>query len=292
LQSKEIKLETMNSVAEAYAQQRFVFIPGAIMRGFLMDLGALKNDFASLPAIGDNLPSDPTLVFRRSRNARYIFDYERSMIYRGKFQPFMLSESEDFVRHDSGTERRFRGVDDSLQLNTAFQALLRFKSSFVKTVDAVPRRSTDHSQPRKVCTVFHLRTITTPQLVGEPALEGVHSDGVEHTMTTMIGSGNMLRGSAETSLHYNKQTTGMRHDQVDPEWAIERRSHADLLDTLLIVDSERKHSLSPLRAQDGRIAAHRDMLILFTRSLATTGHASARFDSTEPHPDLPLELSP
>ncbi|OLL27553.1 hypothetical protein BTH42_32515 [Burkholderia sp. SRS-W-2-2016] len=49
-----------------------------------------------------------------------------------------------------------------------------------------------------VSAVFNLRTVTTPDLLGEPALEGVHSDGVEHTMTTLLGHANMSPDSAET----------------------------------------------------------------------------------------------
>ena len=47
---------------------------------------------------------------------------------------------------------------------------------------------------------FFIRTITSPKLVGEPALEGVHSDGVQYVMTMLTKSSNVdfNAGSAVT----------------------------------------------------------------------------------------------
>ncbi|EOV4647841.1 2OG-Fe dioxygenase family protein [Vibrio parahaemolyticus] len=54
-------------------------------------------------------------------------------------------------------------------------------------VATAPRKYLNYDSPNWVSTVFHLRTVTSPSLVGEPALEGVHTDGVDHTMTTLLG---------------------------------------------------------------------------------------------------------
>ncbi len=61
------------------------------------------------------------LPFRKSRNGRFCFDFDRAQIERLEFQPFVLSVEEDFIRYDSGKVRHFRGINDDLQLNTAFR---------------------------------------------------------------------------------------------------------------------------------------------------------------------------
>ncbi|KAJ5889083.1 hypothetical protein N7495_009124 [Penicillium taxi] len=115
------------------------------------------------------------------------------------------------------------------------------------------------------CTLFNLRTVTNKDLVGEPALEGVHSDGVDFTMTTFLGSENMTSDSAVTFLHDMRAKNALRWDEVNPVHTMGSYQHRDFLDTLLFVDHERKHSLSPVHAVDPAWPATRDMLIFFTR---------------------------
>lgn len=39
------------------------------------------------------------------------------------------------------------------------------------------------------------------KIIGEPAKEGVHSDGVEHTMTSLLYTQNMIENSAISEMH-------------------------------------------------------------------------------------------
>ena len=70
---------------------------------------------------------------------------------------------------------------------------------FIYGVDTINRKGLDPKRNLNMVTFF-IRTITSPKLVGEPALEGVHSDGVQYVMTILTKSSNVdfNAGSAVT----------------------------------------------------------------------------------------------
>ncbi|OGE57986.1 hypothetical protein PENARI_c001G01021 [Penicillium arizonense] len=273
-----------------YMEKRTVFVDGEEMVPILKALGARDEDFPRLQAVNNSLVGDPTLPFRKSRNGRFCFDWDTKSVRRLEFQPFALSVGEDFKRHDSDTVRVFDEVDNDLQLNTAFQALMVFKGLMFHGMTVKERPKLDYHSNKWVCTLFALRTVTTPEMLGEPALEGVHTDGVDHTMTTYLRSTNMTPDSAVTFLHDVKEKTGIRLQETAPEMIRARAQHRHFLDTLLIVDNERKHSISPVYAVNASREATRDMLIFFTRKPVTGDHISAGIDSLNPHREMGLEF--
>ncbi|WP_208870200.1 2OG-Fe dioxygenase family protein [Streptomyces monomycini] len=285
--------EAMSEIMEIrarYVRERSVFVEGARMVRLLRALGATAWDLEKIKLVSDDLPKDPTLPFRKSKNGRFCFDFDNSRLYRLEFQPFALSAEEDFVRHDSGQIRVFEEIGDDLQLNSALKALLVFKSLVFRGMSTVHRPKLDYDNPAWICTLFNLRTVSTPDLQGEPALEGVHSDGVDHTMTTFLGSENMTADSAVTFLHDMREKNATRWNETDPELLLGQRQHRHFLDTLIVVDHERKHSLSPVSAVDKRMPATRDMLIFFTRKPVLEGHISHPYDSLKPHEGLPMAV--
>lgn len=281
----------LRDIHEAYVKDRFVAVCGNDIIRILEEFGVRDEDFDALKTVGDHLAPDPTLPFRETNGARFCLDSERGKINRLEFQPFVLSLAEDFVRHDSGKLRRFRGVSDNLQLNRAFHALLFFKYFIIRDVSVSPRPNLDMSSARWVSTVFPTRTITTPELLGEPALEGVHSDGVDHTMTSLLGSHNMMDDSAKTLIHDMREENAKRWNETNPRFLRGEFQHKKFLDTVLIVDHERKHSLSPVRAADPARRATRDVIIFFTRKPTTEGHISYPYDSFGSHLEFPLSLA-
>ncbi|MFC8917839.1 2OG-Fe dioxygenase family protein [Streptomyces sp. NPDC057116] len=283
-------MSEITEIRAQYVRERSVFVEGARMVRLLKALGATDADLEKIKLVSDDLPQDPTLPFRKSRNGRFCFDFENSRAYRLEFQPFALSAEEDFVRHDSGQTRIFEEIGDDLQMNTALQALLRFKSLIFRGVTTAHRPKLDYDSPSWICTLFNLRTISTPELQGEPALEGVHSDGVDHTMTTFLGSENMTADSAVTFLHDMRERNATRWNQADPKLLVGQCRHRHFLDTLIVVDHERKHSLSPVEAVDKRLPATRDMLIFFTRKPVLAGHISHPYDSLKAHERLPMAV--
>lgn len=289
-QSFRSTIAKIMELRKTYIQDRYIYVEHDSMVPILKGLGATEEDFTLIQAVSEHLPPDPTPPFRESKNGRFCFDSQGGDIRRLEFQPFALSVTEDFKRHDSDQLRHFAEIGNDLQLNTVFQALLLFKNMILDQVPIAPRPHLDYSDSRWICTVFNLRTVTTPEILGEPALEGVHTDGVDHTMTTFLGSANMGARSCVTALHSNSEETGVAHSETGLEHRLARVQHRKPFDTLVIADNERKHSLSPLVPDDAGKRATRDMLIFFTRKPATKGHVSEHIDSKESHETLPMDI--
>lgn len=280
--------ELIQDIRSEYRKRRFVFVPKSEMIAALYAFhDNIEEDLERLADAGRALPSDPTLPFRRSRNGRFLFNANDNRFTRLEFQPFVLTDEEEFVREDSGEFRHFRGLQDDIQWNSVFRALMAFKAFVAFPIHTEERRNLDYQSREFISTVFHLRTITNSMLLGEPAREGVHSDGVDHTMTTLLYHRNMRSDSAVSAIHDNAQETGRPWDETDPEHQIGQVQHLNPLDTLLIADNELKHSVSPVFPVTAYTDAIRDMLIVFSRKPALPKHPSAEVDSRKPHPDLP-----
>lgn len=275
---------------EKYLRDRSIFVESADMIDIVLGLGAKEADLPKMEKISDALYHDPTLPFRLSRNSRFCLDFDTHTIRRLEFQPFILTVEEDFNRYDSGAIRRFDEVQNDLQLNSVFQALFAFKAMIIHGMQIAPRPKLEYGINKWVCTLFSLRTVTTPHILGEPALEGVHSDGVDHTMTTFLGSYNMSDNSAATFMHDMDEKTGIPLEEIKPKHLLARVQHKRLLDTLMVVDHERKHSLSAVYPVDETKEAHRDMLVFFTRKPVERTHVSGSMDSLTPHKELPMEV--
>lgn len=273
-----------------YIRDRHIWVPSEEMQELCRGLGAREEDFAKIQQVSEHLYFDPTLPFRKTRNGRFCFDYDTQSVRRLEFQPFALSVDEDFKRYDSGQIRRFDEIEDDLQLNTVLQALLVFKGMLLHEVACVHRPKLDYEWNKYVLTLFSLRTFTNENILGEPALEGVHSDGVDHTMTTFLGSSNMRGDSAATFMHAMEEKTGSSLNESKPENIRARVQHTRLLDTLVLVDHENKHSLSPVYQEDMTKDATRDMLVFFTRKPVEKDHISGKIDSLNPHQEKRMEI--
>lgn len=153
------------------------------------------------------------------------------------------------------------------------------------------RPKLDYDTNKWICTLFNLRTVTQRDILGEPALEGVHSDGVDVTMTTLLGHTNMTDDSAVTFLHTLDEVNGTRWNATSPKYLLGQVQHKDFLDTLLLFDHERKHSLSPVWAVDESKPALRDMLIFFTRKPVIKGHPTYPYDPLNDHEGIPMEVN-
>jgi hypothetical protein len=158
-------MSEIKKIKEEYIQNRSTFIKGEHMAELLKGLGATEAGLETIIQVSDSLPDDPTLPFRKSKNGRFYFNIKSGRIDRLEFQPFILSADEDFVRHDSGRVRKFAEIGNDLQLNSVLQALLRFKALMIQDVNIARRSKLDYDSSNWVCTLFNLRTVTTPDLV-------------------------------------------------------------------------------------------------------------------------------
>jgi hypothetical protein len=87
-----------------------------------------------------------------------------------------------------------------------------------------------------------------------------------------------------TRFHDMREKNTPRWDRTDPASSLGRRQHRHSLDTILIVDHERKHSASTIAARDEERPAWRGMLVLLTRKTRLDGHVPAAYDSTRRTP--------
>lgn len=277
---------------ETMQKEKHLFIPGQEMTELLKYVfGAKDEDFEELRNVCDNMNQDPHLKFRKSSMYRLGFDLKRGTARRLQREPFILTEDDGFKRHDSGMCRFFGEPQAWIFENSAFQALMRFKAFMMYGVSSLPRRGCDPDRNWNMCGFF-LRTETTPQILGEPAAEGVHMDGVEFTMTTLFKAVNMRADSAVTQAYSLDQELGVQRDEANPDTILGTFQHVNYLDTLIFVDNEMSHSVSPLFQDDPTSPATRDMAVIFTRRMAKRGggFSAEPFDSETGHATLPFAM--
>ncbi|KAH9904501.1 2OG-Fe dioxygenase-domain-containing protein [Xylariomycetidae sp. FL2044] len=277
---------------KSYLRDRYLFVQGEDMIGILKGLGARDEDFEAAQEFSDLTGPDPTLDYRTVTYGRYCIDTETRSIRRLENQPYTLTVQEDYKRHDSGIQRTFDEAPTEMQGNTVVQALLLFKAMVLQGVPVSPREKLDYSCASWITIMFNARTHTDKHqgIYGEPALEGVHSDGSDHTMTVFLSSENMRADSAVTFLHDNTEQTGVQTWETNPTLIMGRVHHQHFLDTLMFVDHDFKHSVTSLHQADTKEMATRDMLVIFTRRPKTDGHVSGYADTFDLHPTAQLHL--
>ncbi|MBQ0214884.1 2OG-Fe dioxygenase family protein [Proteus vulgaris] len=283
-------INKINEIKKEYKNNKYVFIPQNIVINLIKQLGAEEKDINTLIEYGDYLAQDPTLSFRHSRTGRYLFDNDIETISRLEYQPFVLTEEDGFIREDSGAQRHFRALDDRWQSNTAYQALLKLKMLLIQGNTFTPRHLTDQQSPKSISTVFHLRLIAQPDSLSELSIEGVHKDGVDHTMIVMMNKHNVKDNTGALRVHSPQEAIGTPWQEINPENVLYEHNNAQYLDVLLIADNELNHSGTPIFTHDNKNQAYQDFMVLLSRYPTVDTHPSHKFDSMNAHPDLPLTL--
>ncbi|MBG3081852.1 2OG-Fe dioxygenase family protein [Proteus mirabilis] len=280
----------INEIKKEYKNNKYVFIPQNVVIDLIKQLGAEEKDINTLIEYGDYLAQDPTLSFRHSRTGRYLFDNDIETISRLEYQPFVLTEEDGFIREDSGAQRHFRALDDRWQSNTAYQALLKLKMLLIQGNTFTPRHLTDQQSPKSISTVFHLRLIAQPDSLSELSIEGVHKDGVDHTMIVTMNKHNVKDNTGALRVHSPQEAIGTPWQEINPENVLYEHNNAQYLDVLLIADNELNHSGTPIFTHDNKNQAYQDFMVLLSRYPTVDAHPSHKFDSMNAHPDLPLTL--
>ncbi|NBM54405.1 hypothetical protein GWI68_06290 [Proteus sp. G2669] len=283
-------INKINEIKKEYKNNKYVFIPQNVVINLIKQLGAEEKDINTLIEYGDYLAQDPTLSFRHSRTGRYLFDNDIETISRLEYQPFVLTEEDGFIREDSGAQRHFRALDDRWQSNTAYQALLKLKMLLIQGNTFTPRHLTDQQSPKSISTVFHLRLIAQPDSLSELSIEGVHKDGVDHTMVVMMNKHNVKDNTGALRVHSPQEAIGTPWQEINPENVLYEHNNAQYLDVLLIADNELNHSGTPIFTHDNKNQAYQDFMVLLSRYPTVDTHPSHKFDSMNAHPDLPLTL--
>jgi hypothetical protein len=141
-----------------------------------------------------------------------------------------------------GIERWFEPVLPSIVGSASLQALIRFAAdAFVTRVPEVPLWRVE---------VHQFRIEALPDQPGQPTPEGVHRDGVDYVMVTLIDRHNILSGT--TSVH----SLDADHTEI---------AHFTLtrpLDSVLIDDHRLAHGVTAVAPQDELQPAWRDVLVV------------------------------
>ncbi|OAT49077.1 hypothetical protein M997_0762 [Proteus hauseri ATCC 700826] len=286
----DLLINKIREIKEEYKKNKHVFIPQAIVIDLIKNLGGEEKDINELINYGDYLAQDPTLSFRHTRTGRYLFDNDIKTISRLEYQPFVLTEEDGFIREDSGAQRHFRAIDDRWQSNSAYQALLKLKMLLIEGNTFTPRRLTNPLSPKLISTVFHLRLIAQPNSLSELSIEGVHKDGVDHTMIVMMNKNNVKDNSGALRVHSPAEKIGTPWQEINHENILYEHNNAQHFDILLIADNELNHSGTPIFTHDNNNQAYQDFIVLLSRYPTIESHPAHQFDSINVHPDLPLTV--
>ena len=122
-------------------------------------------------------------------------------------------------------------------------------------------------------------------------IEGVHQDGQEFVMTTLLKTRNIdwKAGSCKTRVLRLEEPLNTHHNNVNPKNIIQDIQHRNYLDSIIWVDTSFKHVVSDIHAFDDTQPAHRDIIVSFTRRLADKNGKSPMvpFDTETSHETLP-----
>jgi hypothetical protein len=273
-------------------ERRYVFARSEEMTCMMRLFGATDAGLAELRGVCSNLNPDPYLPFRDTGLYRLVLDFGKRHAHRAVREPFVLTPDDGFNRPDAGLNRFFGEPQHWVLENSAWQALVRWKAYMMEGVATRPRPGCDPARNWNQAGFF-LRTSTTQDLMGEPAAEGVHQDGVEFTMTTLFHQENMRGDSARSALYTMEAESGAQAGEADPSTVLSTVQHWEFLDTLLFVDNELQHSVTPVFQEDGARPAVRDMGVFFTRRMARPGggFSADGWDCEEMHGSLPFAMA-
>ncbi|KAJ6113875.1 hypothetical protein N7523_007192 [Penicillium sp. IBT 18751x] len=275
---------------QAYLRDGCIFIEGEDLIPILKGIGAKEEDFEKLKQVSHHLDPDPTVNYRTLRSGRFSVDMKAGTIERLQRQPFILTTAENYKRHDSDIPRDFGDFDENHQNNTVIQAMLVFKAWVTQNVPVLARPGVDYEKNTVLTEIFNVHTFTNKEIQGYPALEGVHQDGSDHTMTVMLGSSNITSDSGITFVHARDETTGVQPPETKMELLKGRYQHREFLDTLLFTDNSFKHSVTPVYARDKSQPSYRDMFVIFSRKPRSETHSSGLPDSLAPHEKYKLKF--
>lgn len=89
MNNNERFLKNICNLKKLYQQDGYLFIASEQMIELLQAMGISIEKINQLKEMSDNLPSDPTLEFRESRNGRFFHNNLSKVIYRTEFQPLI-----------------------------------------------------------------------------------------------------------------------------------------------------------------------------------------------------------
>ena len=223
----------------ALQESGFVFAKAPDMRAALGD--ALR-DWGVFAASWDDLGLDTYMAdggrYRKRRHAAFRAGPEG--IVRKPDQPHY--QSRDYNALNGGIARWFEPMLADAAETASFQGILSYCNELFSGLTPVPAWHVE---------VHQFRIEARPDASGRPTPEGMHQDGVDWVLVLMVDRKNIAEG--ETSIH-----------------GLDRRllgsfTLREPLDSALVDDHRVFHGVTPVRALDPALPAHRDVMVVTFR---------------------------
>jgi len=238
-----LEIPPADPLREAVAKQGFALLRGGDLAARL-GVGGEPAALDAFAASWNRLETDRFMAdggrYRRRRHANFTARWGVPGHVRGPHRPHFQSVVHN--RLNGGVNRWFGPVEDAVAESTPLQALLDLGRG---VADALTPGQDWYVE------MHQFRIEAAAGAPGFPTPEGVHHDGVDYVLISMIARTNLLGG--ETLI------------ADDDGRELARFTLLDRLDTAFVDDVRVKHGVTPVQPADPALPSCRDVLVLTWR---------------------------
>jgi hypothetical protein len=228
------------------AARGFARVPGAVMAGLLGE-AARAEVLAPFFASWNRLETDAFMRdggrYRRRRIANFSAEPGVPGHVRGAHRPHFQSVVHN--RLNGGVDRWFAPMEEAIGASAPLHALLDLGRAMAEAL---------HGAHPWFVEAHQFRIEAAAGAPGYPTPEGVHHDGVDFILITMVARTNLTGG--ETVI---EDEAGRRLAQF---------VLSDPLDTAMVDDPRVKHGVTPVAPADPALPSCRDVLVLTWKRVA------------------------
>jgi hypothetical protein len=226
------------ALAARLAGPGFAFVPGAAMRALLAQGGPLS-DWDAFADSWAALEPDEHMAdhgrYRRRRHAAYACAAGGPL---QRLPPRPHFQALDYNPLNGGVERWFAPVEERFAEGPSVGTVLAACRGVFEAV----------AGPRAWFVELHQFRIEAGRgMQGKPTPEGMHRDGVDYVLVLLVRRRNIARGTTVIGAPDGSFT--------------DRFTLAEPFDAALLDDHRVYHGVTPVRARDPALAAHRDVLV-------------------------------
>jgi hypothetical protein len=237
-------IDSTISLATTLQTKGFAFLHGSETSALFAE-EIMTDDWAAFAASWDDLKTDEYMAdggrYRRRRFAVYVTE-PGGQISRAAHQPHYQARS--YNQLNGGIERWFEPITETTSINPAFTALLSTSRALFDRLAATPAWHIEAHQ---------FRIEAGPGGAGQPTPEGMHRDGVDYVLVSLIRRQNIEQGT--TTIHdLNGQALG--------SFTLTNKLDSALVDDRLVF-----HGVTAVTPTNPALPAFRDVLVLTFRKL-------------------------
>ncbi|WP_043767387.1 2OG-Fe dioxygenase family protein [Algiphilus aromaticivorans] len=228
-------------IVAALAEHGYIRLPAEEMRARLAEAGVGDTDWQRFAEAWQRMPVDRYMAdggrYRRRRHAVFRVDSDGSSL-RLPRQPHY--QSRDYNPLNGGIQRWFSPVEADTADGPVTTALLALCAQCFGAL--TPDTSDWHVE------MHQFRIEAARELAGQPTPEGVHRDGVDYVLVTLIGRHNVASGST--------------HIQGPDGTPLGSFTLTEAGDSVLLDDHRVLHGVTPIVPIDDNSPAWRDALVV------------------------------